>query len=510
MNHSSLFQKLKEHAASDIYPYHMPGHKRNTKITDMASYYDIDITEIDGFDNLHAADGILKQVEEKAASLYQATKAKMLINGSTVGVLASILGCTRRGDTILVARNCHKSVYHAAYMNELDLLYLSPEVVAPWNLPGSISPEQIQKKLDENPECRVVVITSPTYEGIVLPVREIAKVVHAAKGILIVDSAHGAHLGFSCSVAPNVIQEGADIAIVSLHKTLPAMTQTSLLLYGAGFKETENIDKYLRMLQSSSPSYVLMASIETALNYMEEQGDKALSRMVESLKDMCDKVSGCKHIGIAGTDLHGKYAFKKGNWDPGKIVIYSKDESISGQELYDCLLNEYHLQMELATDRYVLAMFTVSDTTEAYERLSDAILNLEKQLEAGRGAEGTVDCQAKGYKRNLYYNTDSYGNIEPYCNMDNEDVTDYEKDTLPKVVLPIYRALDARYEMCNLAHLQEGMVVADFINIYPPGTPIYVPGEALTKAGIEQIKKSKKMGLNLQGVNEDWAVKIVK
>ena len=189
-----LYDKLIKYREEDINPMHMPGHKRNLKLMNMVNPYAIDITEIDGFDNLHDAEEILLNEMEEAAQLYHADHTHYLINGSTSGLLVSIAACTKKGDTVLVARNCHKAVYHAIFLNELVPIYLYPEVDEEYGIHKGITAEQVKKKLEENSDIKMVLLTSPTYEGIVSDIREIANLVHSYNIPLVVDEAHGAHL----------------------------------------------------------------------------------------------------------------------------------------------------------------------------------------------------------------------------------------------------------------------------------------------------------------------------
>lgn len=225
----NIFDKLKNYSDSDYYAFHMPGHKRNLDLMDGTSPYRIDITEIDGFDDLHHAEGILKEAQERAAEVYHADETHFLVNGSTVGILSAILGTTEKGDSILVARNCHKSVYHAIYLNELDPVYLYPKFDTELGLSTEIDAEDVQKALEEHPKIRAVMIVSPTYDGVVSDIEKIAEIVHEAGCLLIVDEAHGAHFGFDPYFPESANMYGADLVINSLHKTLPALTQTALL-----------------------------------------------------------------------------------------------------------------------------------------------------------------------------------------------------------------------------------------------------------------------------------------
>ena len=186
---NNIFDKLKNYSDSDYYAFHMPGHKRNLDLMDGTSPYRIDITEIDGFDDLHHAEGILRDAQERAARVYHADETHFLVNGSTVGILSAILGTTEKGDSILVARNCHKSVYHAIYLNELDPVYLYPKFDTEQGLSTEIDAADVQKALEEHPKICAVMIVSPTYDGVVSDIEKIAEIVHAKGCPLIVDEA---------------------------------------------------------------------------------------------------------------------------------------------------------------------------------------------------------------------------------------------------------------------------------------------------------------------------------
>lgn len=209
-----LLERLSTYAASDAYPFHMPGHKRQVKmgITSVPNPFSVDITEINGFDNLHHAEDILKESMNSAAAVYGADRSWYLVNGSTCGILAAIAAAVKPGEKILMARNSHKSAYHAVVLNQLEPVYLYPEEVPEFQIPGGIEPEQVERALLEHPEIRAVFVTSPTYEGIVSDIQGIVATAHRHGAALIVDEAHGAHLPFGDGnyFPDGALQEGAD------------------------------------------------------------------------------------------------------------------------------------------------------------------------------------------------------------------------------------------------------------------------------------------------------------
>ena len=331
----TLYERLKNYGESDHYGFHMPGHKRQTGIPGMEKLYQIDITEIEGFDDLHHPRGILKEAQERAARVFQAEETHFLINGSTVGILSALAGVTRRGDTVLVARNCHKSVYHAIYMKELKPVYLYPGFDQETGLNTQISPEDVRRALEADPTIRVVVIVSPTYEGIVSDVEKIGEETHARGIPLIVDEAHGAHFGFHPYFPGNSNTKGADLVVQSLHKTLPSLTQTALLHMNGSYVDRREVRRYLDMLQTSSPSYVLMASIDDCVCRLEEKGDGLWEPYVERLKWLRGELEKLKALELIR--LPGQ--------EPSKLVISTRKTSMTGRQLQELLLERYQTSL---------------------------------------------------------------------------------------------------------------------------------------------------------------------
>ena len=211
-------------------PMHMPGHKRNTALSPYLKKLgaDVDITEITGFDNLNNACGILKESMEKAANLRKADRAFYLVNGATGGILAAVSALVGNGDKVIVARNCHKSVYNAIELAGAVPVFVLPKVDEKTGIPGDIKKEDIENEIKTNPDARLVIITSPTYEGIVSDIKGISEACHKAGIPLLVDAAHGAHLGYGYGFPEDAYTQGADISVESLHKTLPSLTQTAI------------------------------------------------------------------------------------------------------------------------------------------------------------------------------------------------------------------------------------------------------------------------------------------
>jgi arginine/lysine/ornithine decarboxylase len=296
-----LLMQLKDYTSDDYVPLHMPGSKRNTELFSMGNPYGIDITEIDGFDNLHNAQGILKKGMIRAARLFGAEETLYLVNGSSAGIMAAICGATKKNDTVLVARNCHISVYNAIYLNELKPIYIYPQEIIDKSgkstgIYGKVSPQEIEKKLERNKEITAVVVTSPTYEGVVSDIEKIAQTVHRHNAVLIVDEAHGAHFPFSSAFPQTAVKCGADVVIQSIHKTLPAFTQTALLHLNGDRIDRERVKRYWNIYQTTSPSYILMAGIENCMTILENDGAKLFETYIERLRLLRENIESLKNI----------------------------------------------------------------------------------------------------------------------------------------------------------------------------------------------------------------------
>lgn len=470
---SELFEKLSAYGASDYYPYHMPGHKRRLKTDTMRELAQIDITEIDGFDNLHDAQGILKRIQEEAAAAYGAEESFFLVNGSTAGILSAISTAVSPGGKILMVRGAHKSAYHAAYLRDLQIAYLWPGVhpLFGCNLPATA--KEVEEALQQTPDVQAVFIVSPTYEGLAADVKSIAEAAHKRNIPLIVDEAHGAHLGFDGRWPESSVKQGADLVIQSLHKTLPAPTQTAILHVNGKLVDRCRLRRFLGIYQTSSPSYIFMAAMEDAIATTSVNREKLFGDFWEYWKGMTESLSACRNL----------IFLKEENSDPGKLAVMDKTGFLDGEQLYEMLLHKYHLQPEMAAGRYVLAMFTVGDTKEGYERLTKALLEIDEYITAERSKTAATATQpAEGNRM-----ADA---VTPVC---------IQKKT--QAVTGIGRAWDTPKEWVLLKDA-EGKTAGEYVNLYPPGSPIIVPGEIFTKDILTEIAAYRQQGFHVQGVKE--------
>lgn len=470
-----LYRQLTEYGKSDYYGFHMPGHKRNCSIMENALPYKIDITEIEGFDDLHHAKGILREAQERAAKVYHAEETCYLINGSTSGILSAVLGCTHKGGRILMGRNCHKSVYAAVYMNELNPVYIYPEYDEENGLNGAASAEQIREILSAN-SCspvQAVVITSPTYDGVVSDVKAITEVVHEFGIPLIVDEAHGAHFGFHPYFPENANQRGADVVIHSLHKTLPSLTQTALLHMNGNLVNRARIQMYVHMLQTSSPSYVLMASMDECIRVLEE-GKESFSLYQKRLEKLREELKNLKKLHLVETK----------SYDRSKIVISTRGtvrketkSMYSGKMLYDELLENYRLQMEMASGEYILAMTSVCDTDEGFSRLKEAVFEIDGRLETMEAGQGIGKAGMDV----------SVPHLEMFCT--SARAIDLLENKAEVMLCPLKESI--------------GKVALEYAYVYPPGIPLVVPGERISYESINLLYKYMDRGFEIEGLQKE-------
>ncbi len=443
----------------------MPGHKRNCAMLEQSLPYDADITEINGFDDLHDAQGILKAACEKAQRVFHGERSYMLINGSTCGILAAISSAVCRGDCIIAARNCHKAVYNACALSELDVRFVYPTMDKS-GVCGSISPQSVSAALLDCPKAKAVVITSPTYEGVVSDVASIAEICHSRGVLLIVDNAHGAHQRF-CTFGRKgePVSCGADIVISSLHKTLPSLTQTAVAHINGSLADREKFERYLGVFETSSPSYILMASMDACFDFLEKS-EKAFSEYEKSLLDFSEKMKKLKRLtvlchGKDSCEQHGFYAF-----DKGKLVIVTSGSDISGVELTERLRGEYSLELEMAYPTYALAMTSVCDTRQGLDRLADALLQIDKTLAAAK-------------KQTPF---------PPLPKPMRIRMTNAELERLPDLELTRELAASGRY------------ISRRCIYAYPPGVPIVTPGELIGSFEYDYIELLKNSGVKIKTV----------
>jgi len=434
MRMTNLDGKLKNYVASGVTPMHMPGHKRNPEFINPG--FECDITEIDGFDNLHNAKGVIRDIEQDAAKLWGAKDAVISVNGATALILSVVCAASvRENSKLLIASNCHLSVWHALELTGVPFVTVNPtaDKSAPFFL--DITADAIKEKLDEDPQIRAIVLTSPTYEGIVSDTAAIYDIASEKGVLLIIDESHGAHFGLN-EAFPGTAK--ADVVIKSCHKTLHTPTQTAILLGLTDKADMELIRHYMDIFETSSPSYVLMAGISRAINDLNSDPD--LTQTWTCALMACRKRLGqeLKHLRL----------FENEHAEPSKLVILTGGVT-DGNELAS-RLRDNKIEIEAAFKTHIIAMTGIGDTEESLTKFADALIDIDKPL------TGEVA-----------------GNFEFAIPTDET-----------QMAMPISTAVTGAKETVPLS-AAEGKISAGYIFNYPPGIPILIPGQKITKVRLE-------------------------
>lgn len=449
----SLWKRLKKYDKTAI-PMHMPGHKRNTALLGKALPYSVDITEIDGFDNLHDMCGILKETATLASSLYGSLFTFPLINGTSCGILAAIHTLCPFGGHILMARNCHKSVYNAVALRRLTPHYLLPEKDE-FGIFQKISPLAVKEALEKTPSISLVVLTSPTYEGVVSDVAGIADVCRAHGVRLLIDAAHGAHLGFSPNGLASPVSCGADVVVMSLHKTMPALTQTALLHICSEEVSKKAIAEALSIYETSSPSYVLLSSVDRCLRLIAKKKKTLFQTYEMRLSRFYKKTKSLQKLSVVRYD------------DAGKIVVSTKNANITATSLAAVLRKQYHIEVEMVGNEYLLAMTSICDKEKHINAFARALLKIDRKL-----------------------------SCPPKTKNQTADTT----PPLPEMVAPPHTAMQ-KANLCVSLEDAIGQESAEYIWAYPPGIPLIVPGERVSPALIKEIRSLRQQGISLKSTN---------
>ena len=443
-----MYKEILAYLSRDIYPFHMPGHKRNPAYLppDLAQ---LDMTEIPGMDVLAAPEGLIKKLQEEIAGFYGADQSYFLVNGSSAGIVAAICAACTENTALVAPRNAHVSMYNGLALSGARPVYVLPAYTHD-NLAGGLPPEA----LDIMPRGAAVFAVSPTYEGFVSDIAAIAREVHSRDGVLIVDEAHGAHFAFDKRFPPTALSQGADIAINSFHKTLPALTQCAVLHVKGNRIDLPRLRYYINAVQTSSPSYVFIASCDFMLRKLWEcprHFDEYLARL-DDIRNTLPNANQNAALVLSGKERVGTAAIH--GYDPGKLLFSyaGKIKSIGNCELpiekciAAAMVDDYKIQMEYANERHVLAMTSVADTDEGFKRLKAAICGVNEK-----------------YSESISHPFSDATNSTP---------------TLPEIVLTPREALSRETELVS-REKATGRIAGELITAYPPGIALATPGEKI-------------------------------
>lgn len=451
-------------------PFSMPGHKNGRAFDFYTQGLEFsklmlqgDLTEVNGLDNLHKPEGPIKESLELLAKSYKAKKSYFLVNGSTSGNLIMIFSSFNEGDKILVDRGCHKSIFNGIIMRKLNPIYINTNVSEKLNMPLSISLSDFEKALEDD-EIKGVVLTYPTYYGITYDLKAIITLCKSKEVKVLIDCAHGAHFGFNENLPMNPINLGADMAVMSAHKTLPSLTQTAYLHLGDDSYK-EKVDFYMGVFSTTSPSYMFMMSLEYARAYTEDNGIAGYNKLIDMCDKLRDKLNGHRIFRI----VEDKDLDKGFHIDPTRIIINCA-KGYSGHKTLDYLRTQ-GIQAEMSDNNNVVLIPSLFSTEEDFERLYKVLMKCDVELI--KGEEPII--KVGGATRVI---------IEPYEALD-----------MPKIELDFTKTT--------------GKVAGENITPYPPGIPLVMMGEEINDEIIQLIKYYKKNKVTILGL-KDNLIKVLK
>ena len=450
----------------------MPGHKGAAFFRKygydefLDRFVDCDVTEIRGADNLFQPEGIIKDVMDRYAALYDVQNSYLLINGSSAGLIASVMASVRPGGKIIMARNCHKSVFNALTLAGVEPVYAQPEFLEEYGISGAVATSEIERCMAEHPDADAVILPSPNYYGICSDIESIAKAVHAADKVLIVDQAHGAHLkffhkfGFGEGMPKSAEESGADLVIGSIHKTLGSLTQSAVLNHN-----TDRVSKYvledkLQMIESTSPSYILMSFLDINAEILEKYGEDAIGEWRRNLDAFYEELQ----------EIPGLQIMRAGSIDMTKVNLDMSAYGLDGAALEQELL-KYNIFAELYAGNVLMLMTGIGNTKKHFDRTIAALKDIAWQ-HAADYSEERYAIGAPAFK------APAAGKLHP---------------------IPVHK------EMIPLEEAA-GRICASSLIPYPPGIPLVCPGEEITEEVIAYVKALRAEGEKVMGITDQGDV----
>ncbi len=499
MKEYTIADFLNKNAASGNVSFHMPGHKGRSTLYDEAGYGQFlktaaayDITEIPGADSLFCPRGVLRNVMDNYAELYGVRHTELLVNGSSAGLLAAIISSVPVGGKLILSRNSHHAAFSALRLGGINPVYIRPETDPEYNIAAGISPYELEAACEANPDASAVLITSPNYCGMLSDISVLADTAHDHGMLLIVDQAHGAHLKFFDYDAASAREDGlyvphpkhsaeslgADIVVNSTHKTLLSFTGSGILNICSNSVDIDAVSEALRMVQTTSPSYLLMTSLDINEKIMRGKWRDLIDAWKENLRGFYKgasringltvvKGSGVKGSGSQDEDTFALYRYREGP-DPTKINLSMSGLGLSGERLAK-ELRYRGIISEMVHGEYVLLMTGVGNVRSDYERLLEAL----KDIASGYGVDTQIDRTPRSF---------------------DDMVLEYANVPIEGEYVPLYEAV--------------GRVLYDPIVTYPPGTPIACPGEILTMEVISHISGILEDGETITGVDDEGRIKV--
>lgn len=452
-----------------------PGHKggagfnafnKDELINDIFKF---DITEVEGLDNLHNPDGIIKESLQLLSAFYGSYKSYYLVNGSTLGNMIMLFSSFNEGDKVLIERGCHKSVYNAVIMKKLKPIFIKNVNCQTFGVPLSIDMDHFLQIIKDEKDVKGIVITYPNYYGLCCNLELIIKECKEHGLKVLVDSAHGAHFGVSTNLPKSAVKLGADMVVTSTHKTLPSLTQTAYLHINKN-TDVNKVDFHFKALSSTSPSYMFLCSLEYARYYLERQGNEDYDQLVRVSDIYRNKINSIKHVHIIGRNdtINGKLKNTIYDMDLTRYII-NLEKGYSGHLLLK-YLRENGIQGELSDESNVVLILSPFNKESEFEKLYFILKNCNFEILKGK----------------------------------NYDIVKYN---IPELILNPFEAVNSNKKLIGYKQ-SKGCISAGEITPYPPGIPIIMPGEKITDEYVEVIEMHLNMGINVIGITDGklWVV----
>lgn len=460
-----IYEMLKAYNEANPLPFHMPGHILGRGLTDeMKAAGSLDITEVPGSDCLHQPEGVIKDALMLTAQCFGSDYTFFLVNGSTAGIHAMLQAALDPGDKIILGRDCHISALNGLAQINCEPVFVLPEIDNAYRIPSGVTAAALEPVIKANPDARGILVTRPGYYGTASNLEDIAQLAEKYRIPLLVDEAHGAHFRFHKNLPQTAMEAGADLCVQSLHKTLPALTQTALL-HGRnnGIISKDRIEKTVSMVQTTSPSYILMASIDIARDIMEKQGEylyEKLRQLIDEFERKLCRDTGIKRYKCMNEGIENDFS---------RIVLNFEDIGISGFMAEEILRTRYGIVVEMADLNNVVLIAVPFHTSEDFDKLLSALKNITQEFGGMREPE-------------------------------NKSILPLWPNFLPERAIPIRKALFADRHVLPISK-SAGEISGSFITPYPPGIPLICPGEKITTDMAEYISMLKECDYTIHGIN---------
>jgi len=475
MDRTPIFTALQRHANKNTVQFHIPGHNKGTGMDAEfrefigSNALSIDLITIAPLDDPHRPRGVIKEAQELAAKAYGADQTFFCVEGTSSAIRVMIASVCAPGDQILVPRNVHKSVMSGIILSGASPIFLTPDYDEEFDIAHGISLETIKEALETNPRVKALLVINPTYYGVCADLRSVVELAHSYGVPVLVDEAHGAHLKFHNRLPLSAMQANADISATSLHKLGGSLTQTSLLNVRRGLVSVERVFSLLSMITTTSPSYILMASIDCARRNLAINGERIISEALSRADRFRSAINDIPGVKCFGNDMVG-VSSSRFAYDPLKLCINVKGLGLTGIAVEGILRDEWNIEVEMSNLYNILCIVTLGTVDDDLSKLVRALRDLSARL---------------------YDASRQYPTVE----------TIPTPKRSPTVAFSPREAFFAETEDISLDECA-GRAVADTISVYPPGIPILVPGEVITSDIVEYLRICDHAGLSVQGLQD--------